>query len=143
MATLMPLYDTQNYRNEEARRTLTRQAILWLRSTACNCYLNHPTRTGICLHDPRAWLCRDGGQLTVKSKVTQCLPISTVTGNWRTRRHTVLPSSNNEQRRSCIHDIDIKLMPIPVVTGLRLRPSVSRSAACCPLHHRPRAPSSR
>ena len=126
MVTLMSSYAIQNCRTEEAGRTLTRQAILSFRLTACK--LDQRT----CLHI-RSLGCAArrrgsrGGQLKVKSKVTPCSSMSFVTGNRRTHSHTVSSSSNNEQRPSCTHNTDIKLMAIPVVTGLRPRSSVSRS----------------
>ena len=119
----------KNCRIEEAGRTLTRQAILSLRSTAGK------LDQRICLHIC-ALGCAErrhgsrGGQLKVKSKVTPCSSVSFVTGNRWTHSHTLSSSSNNKQRRSCTHDTDIKLMPIPVVTRLRPRLSVSRSTHC-------------
>ena len=101
MTTMISFYGIQNSRTEEAGRTLTRQAILSFRSTACK--LDQRTRLHIqtlgCAARRRG--CR-GGQQKVKLKETQCFPIPVVVGT--RRQYNPAVSHKKERRRvlTCI-----------------------------------------
>lgn len=119
---LMSLYHQRDSRTEAAGRTLTRQAILLLRSTACK--LDQRTRLHIhslgCAARRRG---TRGGRLKAKLKDEQFSIIPVVVG--RRRKHNCVVSSRNKRRRVLI-SIRAHGSYLPsAVNGLGNRPSGS------------------